>query len=284
MRHGNGWVKIHRSLFAHKSIRNSSDIAFLTLIISWANYKESSIIINGEDSTLKRGQLATSERELATALKMTRPAIQRRLRWFANRSTLVVKPIQEGSIITILNYEQYQCAEIEPDPQAIHQPIHDRSISEEEKKQKGKKQDSKTLSSVVPTKAARATPPAEPLYPEDIATGAQWYAMALEETPWRQGKPDFTPERYAEGVAKLRRTMGMAPDGPSEILRFVRDDAFWRTNALSPAALLKKSKNGMKKVENIIVRMKTPAQRTDEGLMRWAREQAEINAAAAKGA
>lgn len=117
------------------------------------------------------------------------------------------------------------------------------------------------------------TPPSA----SDLAVGTAWLELALAEMPWRSGAPAFAPDRFAEGVAKLRKATGLNEDGTREVLEFITRDEFWKRNALSPSALLKKSeRNGHRKIDNILLQMKAQpkykAQQTADAIMRWAEE------------
>ncbi len=109
----------------------------------------------------------------------------------------------------------------------------------------------------------------------DLAVGRAWLAFALTEMPWKADDPSWTPERFAEHLSALRRATGVSEEGLALLLAFVAKDEFWRKNACSPAGLLKKSaRNGERKIDNILVRMRTSEDRTRDTMAQWAEENA----------
>jgi hypothetical protein len=90
--------------------------------------------------------------------------------------------------------------------------------------------------------------------------------------PWKCDDKTWTPENFAFAIAKLRRATNLNDDGVVKVLAFIKGDEFWRKNAVSPNGLLRKSdRNGQRKIDNIIVRMRTPINRAAESAMQWAK-------------
>lgn len=109
----------------------------------------------------------------------------------------------------------------------------------------------------------------------DLAVGREWLTYALEEMPWKATDGSWTAERFGGALAKLKTATGLNDLGLRELLAFVRGDTgdtFWRPNACSPFGLLKKSENGNRKIDNILVRMRTKSDRQADGLLAWAQE------------
>ncbi len=133
-----------------------------------------------------------------------------------------------------------------------------------------------TLATVKPPRARpRVDPkPLKATHSEsDLAVGSSWLEYALVEMPWKSDDPSWTALAFAEGLAKVRRATGVSDEGLVELLRFVSADDFWRDKACSPAGLLKKSaRNGERKIDNILVRMRTKTDRAVDALSEWVRE------------
>lgn len=91
--------------------------------------------------------------------------------------------------------------------------------------------------------------------PEDFSLGEAWLEFALKQ---RNGKgyPSWTAEGFAETMAKIRARAELTPQMLREVFEFVQEDDFWRPNAISPAGLLTKSKNGLLKIDNLIAAVK----------------------------
>ncbi len=131
----------------------------------------------------------------------------------------------------------------------------------------------RTLSTAKPPRARPRVDP-KPTYSEaDLAVGSEWLVYALLEMPWKSADPSWTAPAFAEGLAALRRATGVSEDGTAQLLAFVSKDEFWRKNACSPKGLLKKSaRNGERKIDNILVRMRTKEDRTLDTMQQWAKE------------
>jgi hypothetical protein len=85
--------------------------------------------------------------------------------------------------------------------------------------------------------------------------------------PWQVKQTNWTAESFGRELERIGKVMGIPTHGMSEVLKKVRHDDFWRSNAASPFGLLKRSqKSGLRKIDNIIVRMKTKSDREAEGL------------------
>lgn len=104
----------------------------------------------------------------------------------------------------------------------------------------------------------KATPKPKPLSPHDIDLGNRWYRWSVEVMPSIKA----SPASFSEAIFATKRSLATQGrvddlDGLLDALfAFVQKDAFWGKNALSPAGLLAKSKNGLRKVDNILVSMR----------------------------
>lgn len=91
----------------------------------------------------------------------------------------------------------------------------------------------------------------------DLALGTDWLAWAREGLP----TINATPASFAGALSDVRRRLntqagaGINHDGLRQIFEFVKADKFWSKNCLSPAGLLSKGSNGLRKVENIMASM-----------------------------
>lgn len=137
-----------------------------------------------------------------------------------------------------------------------------------------------TLSPVKTPNAARVPKKGVLQFTEaDLAVGREWLEFARTEMPWKAEDPSWTAERFAEAIAKVRLATDLNDLGTKALLEFIKRDDFWAKNAISPAGLLKRgAKNGERKIDNILVRMRTPQDRQYAALMAWAeREDAKEN-------
>ena len=69
-------------------------------------------------------------------------------------------------------------------------------------------------------------------------------------------KADF--KTWVDAIDKLNRIDGIDKDRIAKVLKFAREDDFWRSNLQSLAALRNKNKNGLMKFEQIEIKMNHP--------------------------
>ena len=113
----NGWVKSYRSLY--HSHYDGWDMAILGWLISAANYVDGKSLVCGRGGRilLKRGQLVTSLSEIHSVTKFSKSVINRRLKRYAEENIIEIQTKHSGTVITILNYDKYQCIESEQETQ-----------------------------------------------------------------------------------------------------------------------------------------------------------------------
>lgn len=91
---------------------------------------------------------------------------------------------------------------------------------------------------------------------EDLELAEGWLAYAKREMKYTTPPKSWVPEKFAEEIAKVKRCAGIDTAKMRDVLKFIEGDAFWRPNALSPAGLLKKGRNELRKIDNICLSMK----------------------------
>lgn len=92
---------------------------------------------------------------------------------------------------------------------------------------------------------------------EDAKIGKSWLEFALSEMKWKKPPVGWSQINFAKAVYKIRKSTGLNDSGLTALLDFIKGDDFWNKNALSPSALFTKSKNGNRKLDNILLAMKS---------------------------
>jgi len=90
--------------------------------------------------------------------------------------------------------------------------------------------------------------------PPPSTVAQQWYDWARTTRPYLAS---LNVNSFAKAIAQLQARHSITDEGMGKILRFVQQDSFWAENATSPCGLLKRSKNGLYKMENLLAAMKT---------------------------
>lgn len=82
----------------------------------------------------------------------------------------------------------------------------------------------------------------------DLALALEWIAETHKLHPHIKMKTDVC----ADAIRKTREHTGRTEEQMGNIAQWIWKDDFWSKNCLSPAALLSTSKNGLKKIDNIL--------------------------------
>ncbi len=231
----NGWIPVRRewldpdSVFAHFP---PARVVF-EVLARLANVQDS--------GTLKKGQLMTGYPELMRLTYYSERTIRTALRHLRERHSIDTQVTPRGSIITILNYEEYFCIKTGPDTQVTPK----RQLIEQETKDKRKQKDI----CKPPRKASGAAPDAQ-----DLALAGDWHKWA--SAPERMPSLTAEPNKWADALRKARELDGRTHEQLRALFAFVQKDEFWCRQAYSPLGLRQKSKNGLTKAQNIEVAMK----------------------------
>lgn len=115
----NGWIKIFGKIVDWEWYGDPNMVAtWLHLLVS-ANWRDK----NWRGVTIKRGQLVTSISQLSQAIGQTEWQTRTCLERLENSKQILKQTTNKFSIITICNYDSYQCSD-ESTPQATHNQDH----------------------------------------------------------------------------------------------------------------------------------------------------------------
>ena len=106
---------------------------------------------------------------------------------------------------------------------------------------------------------------------DELDLGRKWLDMAVSEMPHRASDPKWHAAEFGTELKKVGHAVGLDNAAMLKVFHYVSADAFWRPNACAPKSLLKVNKEGVRKIDNILTRMKRPHERK----MEMARESAE---------
>lgn len=108
---GKGYIKLHRKIWdnpifcsGERFDRRSAWIYLLT----HANHEDSSFMVKGRIRRVQRGQLFTSIRYLAQVWRWDKTTVSRFLSDTETEKMITVTRTQNGTLITVLNYNKYQ--------------------------------------------------------------------------------------------------------------------------------------------------------------------------------
>ena len=81
-----------------------------------------------------------------------------------------------------------------------------------------------------------------------------WLKWAHEKMPWSKEK--FSVDKFYDALITIRNTTDLSADGLRAIFDFIRKDLFWKDQVVSPKSLLTASKNGLRKIDNVLLKFK----------------------------
>lgn len=251
-----GYILLHRTIDKSWIGKDPVSLALWVKLLVWANYKEGSKVkFKGEIVRLKPGQVLTTTKQLAEEFSVGRATVENRIKLMIKDGSILQQNSNKGRLITICNWEKYQVSKKQEQQQNDNktetneqqnrnrteteqqQPDINLTLSEEGEKETRKEDKG--------SKKSDPTPP-------DLDLASRWLAFAKDGQPHVKS---FSVEKFAADIGKARRSIGYTDDEMVKIFEFIEKDEFWKNQAYSPGGLLKRSKNDLRKIDNIIVQM-----------------------------
>lgn len=187
-----GFVVIHRQVFDHPVFRDFGEASAFIWMVSQAAWKEARVRYKDRSLTLARGQLATSNRDLASRLGWTESKVRRFLDRLKNDAMIDASADAGVTVITLCNYDKYQASPQDADAATDTPPTHRRRTADSQNKE------GKEVNNIIP--------PSE---------GA--FAPSLEKQVFDLGRSVLGKSAGGQ-VTKLRKTLG----GDAEVLAVLR--------------------------------------------------------------
>lgn len=103
-----GYVRIHRSLLGHPAFRNESETMAFAWLIAKAAWKATRVRYKGHTISLRRGQVAISQRDMAGAFDRDKAWIERLWKRLKSEAMIEVSSEAGVAVLTICNYDEYQ--------------------------------------------------------------------------------------------------------------------------------------------------------------------------------
>ena len=244
-RHTGGWIKIHRSIISTDPSNifhgRGHDFMVFTRLILMANHTDSSCLLKRQKIKLKRGQIVTSQKEIAHNLGTTRGKVRKSLEFLILTKQITIETTNTGttggSLITIPDYNKSQC--VKSDQQPKEQP---------KEQPKGEPRFSHGSATVEPHNEEDKNDKKITPHISDLKLYNAWKEWAI--TVSTTTNPNEAS--WCDAFRKLREIEKIPPDKIASILNFVKTDSFWSKNAVSPVPLRKRMPNGKLKIENIM--------------------------------
>jgi len=104
-----GWVKLHRGLFDHWIASDPEFLAVWVRMLTEANFEDKRQLFNGSLLDIKRGQIIFGLDAWSAKTGVGISKLRRLLLLLENDSMIDRQKTNKFSLISILNYEKYQC-------------------------------------------------------------------------------------------------------------------------------------------------------------------------------
>lgn len=103
-----GWVKLHRKLENTSFYNKPFTLALFIHLLIKANHQKHAFIWGGKEVEIEAGQLVTGRDELSKQTGISQQSIRTALVNLKSTNTITIKSTTKYSIITILNWNDYQ--------------------------------------------------------------------------------------------------------------------------------------------------------------------------------
>lgn len=104
-----GWIKIHRKMLDNPVVcKDAEYLAVWMYLLLNASHDGYKACFKGEKITLHPGQLITGRKSIADKLSINESKVKRILQAFKNDQQIDQQPSNKNSLITILNWDEYQ--------------------------------------------------------------------------------------------------------------------------------------------------------------------------------
>lgn len=105
----NGWFKFHRKIFENPVCNKDSEHFHVWCwILANAEFEERRVLFNGNDITLKKGQLITTTKKISENLNINENKVRRILKNLENAKQIDKQTSTKNSLITVVNWYLYQ--------------------------------------------------------------------------------------------------------------------------------------------------------------------------------
>jgi len=104
-----GFILLHRKIMDNPIVTSDSEyFAVWILLLLKATHTEMEVVFNFQRITLNPGQLITGRKKIAEQLKINESKVDRILKKFENEHQIKRQTSKQNTLITIVNWNQYQ--------------------------------------------------------------------------------------------------------------------------------------------------------------------------------
>lgn len=246
-----GWIKIHRRIEKNWIAKDGFALAIFAKLLLWANTGHSQAKHAGKIKEVMPGQVVTSGLELAQALGFERKTVEQRLKLLEQSGTIGQQKSNAGRIITIRNWIDYQKNAKEAGQQKDNDTDNggdnggDNGVPHIKE---GKKKRRKEVSAEKKFEVLSS----------DLKLADDWKTLALERRAECANEP---AEYFAKNIAITRTEMGFTGEEMEITFHGLRKLPFWTQRLSDPSQLLKKDRDGLRKIDHLIADIEASLQK-----------------------
>jgi hypothetical protein len=134
------WIKLYRKVISNPVFQDARLFQIFVYCLCRANYKERKILFNGEEITLCPGEFISGRREASKDLKLKGIMWDRKLHVLEKLGILNRKVNNQFSVISIINWEAYQCTQTQDEQVNEHRMNNGRTTDEHRQERKERKE------------------------------------------------------------------------------------------------------------------------------------------------
>lgn len=208
----NGWIKLHRKIIEWEWWNDHNTLKLFMYLLLMANHKDG----RWQGIEVKRGQFITGRIKLAKELKLSVQQIRSSINKLKSTSEITIKATNKYSVITIVNYNTYNCADSTCQP--AHQPANHPTSNQQVTTNKNVKKEKKEYS------------------PNSIEYKIAdfLYSLILKRNPGHK-KPNLIT--WANHVNKMIHLDKRNTSDIQNVIKWCQQDKFWKNNILSTSKL-----------------------------------------------
>ncbi|WP_125580794.1 replication protein [Lacticaseibacillus suibinensis] len=259
-----GWIKVYRKIRQSFVWTDANQLKLWLLILMKASHDGNRFLFNGQQVDVTSGQLVTGAHALAFEFNNGVPrdnqvAWRKVWRWvkrFENEGMLTIKSNNKYSVITVVNYPQYQSSDnpMTTQRQSTDNPV--TTIKNAKNAKNANKRDSQH---------SRKREYADDS-PELIEATYLWEKIKSNNPEHR--KPNL--QAWANDIRKMHEIDKRPFDKIHRMIDWCQSDTFWQTNILSVAKLREKYDTMKAQANRPYISRRAPARQ--EATPEWMQE------------
>lgn len=225
-----GWVKLHRCILENPIVCKDSDYftvwVYLLLEATHVDYEK---VFKGNKIVLKPGQLLTGRKVISDKFRISESKVKRILIELESDQQIERERSNRNSLITILNWDKYQCTDQQNDQQMTNRwTANDQLVTT--------LQEHKNINNNTSEIKKRNSDKQFTIDSKEYKL-AEYMLKKIKEICPNFKEPNM--QRWCSDFDKILRIDKRSPNETVSLITKIYEDDFWKKNILSPDKLRK---------------------------------------------